>query len=106
MKKKCVYFFFMIFPAAGNNEKKIHNEKKKKFVVQNRFRLLPKLYCEKKNLYCKAGLYCSLGEKKLYCDNRFCIAKIEIVLQRRRELRAVFVAIQYFCIVEKKTLVA
>ena len=51
--------------------------------MQNRFGLLPKLYCEKKKLYCKAGLYCSLG-KKLYCDNRFCIAMIKIVLQLRR----------------------
>ena len=41
--------------------------------------------------------------KKMYCDNRFCIAIIEIVLQRIRDLRAVCVEIQYFCIVEKKT---
>ena len=38
---------------------------------------------KKKKLYCKVGLYCSLGEK-LYCDNRFCIAIIGIVLQPRQ----------------------
>ena len=70
----------MIFPAAGNiGKKNIYNEIFFFVVVQNRFGLLPKLYCEEKKLYCKTGLYCSLGEK-LYCDNRFCIAIIEIVL--------------------------
>ena len=53
-------------------------DEKKKCSAETVFGLLPKLYCEKKKLYCKAeivlqgvaGLYCSLG-KKMYC--RGCI---------------------------------
>ena len=66
---------------------------KKKNFVQNRFGLVPKLYCEKESfLYCKAeivlqgvaALYCNLEENciarvALYCNGegwagKFCIA--------------------------------
>ena len=60
-------------------------------------------YIVKKKIVLQGWIVLQAREKKLYCDNRFCIAIIEIVLQRRRELRAICVAIQYFCIVEKKT---
>ena len=67
-------------------------KKEKNFVMQNRFGLLPKLYCEKKILYCKAELYCSLRKKKLYC---------EIVLQGRLKVKEIVLHYSH-CIAEKK----
>ena len=53
--------FFVIFPAAGNREKNNNNYNKKNGADLEG--LLPKSYCDKFFflLYCKVGLYCSLG---------------------------------------------
>ena len=72
MEKKISIYFFLFFQWLEMKKKK-GNEKK---LCRTVFGLLPKLYCEKKR-------------KKLYC-------KGPIVLQRRRDLRADCIAIQYF----------
>ena len=61
MIKNDFFCFFVIFQAAGNREKKIIIIMKKNGADLEG--LLPKSYCEKKFflLYCKVGLYCSLG---------------------------------------------
>ena len=42
------------------------------------------LYCEKKKKIVLQGWIVLQPRGKLYCDNRFCIAIIEIVLQSRQ----------------------
>ena len=46
-------------------KKKIYNEKKKNLLCRTVLGYCPNYIVKKKNLYCKAELYCSLRKKKI-----------------------------------------
>ena len=90
-KKNAYMYFFCLYQCL----EQIINNNEKKNVCRTVFGLLPKLYCEKKNLYCKGPialqevycklertwqciarqfLYCNLVGLKLCCNTQDCIA--------------------------------